>query len=834
LPSDYKVDASALLGRPFYVGNVEWPTSVDRRNVLELPINDLPRDVFRSNKTLYNAIKMASLGRASMELTISLSGTIGHSGCILFGVVPPVPSYPRDDATQLINTLMSGPHGFLFANESTNITIPVPFYCNTDFGSLDVELDSIASAVDIHYRNCSYATLVAIVINPLLASEGSTNSLPINIEAKFNELEMYVPAPRYLDWEPPLNLVNSFKISLKDDDTEFKPEAGIIAAAAPVMEMAATTALGALATKTATSVVSVIGDFYDGARKKVRKWLGLHNPNVPVVENRVLVSEMNFKHQVDVPQRFEKLDPYAKVDRIVKGPIYNTTIDEMDVTNILSKRQYVGTFKVLAGDGAGKILWARPISPQQGPLPGLRGFANNITLLHSMARAWRGDIEITIQSSMNNKQHCKLRMFRYMQPAVQALTFVPTYASLANAPSTLLEFSQGGIEHTVKLDYLARNDLVQSTEDINMEGLMHGIYYVYLATPLVSADGSPEEAEFNVYISCPNVQLFGYTTKRLIAERNNAFFDTEGRFRAESSFAPNSESGFNPQICRDDANFKNEGNDDTHNSRLVRISDMRQLVRRMYTTYPWTGYIVGPNAKSAISLPLGPFVGHGSTETRREQVTSPIRLIGGMYYGKNVGFKIRLEVRLPALYDDPPSKYFAVQAYYAPQNSYIALNNLTVNHGGTYTKAGINQESISGVTVPMADSYYTPLLDCSNVQVHDNYYLCEFVIPETHLYQYLGGPSVYRLDDEASVSFIASDLSVEDFGTLILIFNNYGTSDLVVNYTLSVGLTDESRMGIAALAPAFKLNNPTVYKGGINGLTEPDLVGTTAAYYSRV
>jgi hypothetical protein len=849
LPDNYKVDATALLGRPFFIGSFEWQSTQPVASIVNLPIKHLPRDVFNSNPTLKNTVKMASIGRPALKITVSLAGTIGHSGCLLVGVIPPTPTPPTGFAYDLINTVMSGPHGFLFANESTNITIPVPWYCNTDFGTLEVDdsLATVHTTSDILHPNGSYATLVCIVMNALLPSSGSSTTLPINLEASFDDLEMYVPAPRYLLWESP---------------SGFRAEAGVMAsvgsALAPIAINSISTAMGGVLTKTASSVVSVVGDFYDGVRKKVRRWFGLHNPNTPVINSRIMHTDLNFRHQVDVPQFFEKLDPYAAGERIVKAPLYNTDVDEMDVTNILSKRQYVGTFKVLASDTVGKLLWARPISPFQGFDSSTR-VANNISLLYMMARAWRGDIKITIQSSMNNKQHCALRLIRYMQPVDNVVSYTPTYKTIANAPSHFLEYSQGGIQHTIDMHYLARNDIIQISDDVNADALVHGIYYIYLAMPLVSSDGSPEEVSFNVFIECPNVELYGYSTKRIkltgfpafspVSSDSSILLDRDPRAALRMSkpwycdtemepllteendgppdrvFKP--ESGFNPQIKRcKEQNEGNEGGTDTHNSRLVRIGDMRQLIRRMFTTQ---GYKlpaeIGLASATKFTFPLGPLIGLGESSLSSGTLVNPIRTISCMYYAKNVGFKIRLEVFGPP--DKTYGDAFDVKLYFLPPNMNIKE---TPADGPYYARSPPN----SGTFPCYGDVYpgelYTPALDCNNSIVKPHSVVYEFVVPETHVYKFLGGPNIFKINDNSSVT-TQSIYSIEDAGSIVLAFNNHLNVTIPVNIELSFGLTDESRMGMQTIAPPFTIVEP-LYLGGLVS-NQPDINGRPTIYYTR-
>lgn len=114
VPEAYRIDTKPYTERPFFAGEVVFPTSAARYTFLNTSIKFLPGDVIRSNASLLSAMKIASYYRSDLVLNISMAGTISHAGCILVGVLPPFPSYPTTGTPhpRLINTIMSGPHAF--------------------------------------------------------------------------------------------------------------------------------------------------------------------------------------------------------------------------------------------------------------------------------------------------------------------------------------------------------------------------------------------------------------------------------------------------------------------------------------------------------------------------------------------------------------------------------------------------------------------------------------------------------------------------------------------------------------------------------------------------
>jgi len=202
IPEPFRVDVKPFVERPFYAGNTKFTTSDTRYSILPCNILHLPGDVIRSNPSLLNAMKIGSLYRANLELNITLAGTITHAGKILAAVLPPLPPGVNTlSGVQLINHALTGPHGTLNANEATSITIPVPWYCNADLATLDMD-DTTTPTLDIVPVNGNYATFALIVMNPLSPSEGSSQELTVTIEAIFKNLDVVVPTPRFVKWVP--------------------------------------------------------------------------------------------------------------------------------------------------------------------------------------------------------------------------------------------------------------------------------------------------------------------------------------------------------------------------------------------------------------------------------------------------------------------------------------------------------------------------------------------------------------------------------------------------------------------------------------------------------
>nr|UZT54510.1 MAG: capsid protein [flactilig virus 9] len=976
VPDEYRIDSKPWTNRPFYVGRLKFKTTDARYSVLATPIKWLPGDIARSNPALLNMFKIGALGRPDLVLNPSISGTIGHAGCVLAAVLPPLPTYPTD-ARYYINTALSGPHAFLNANEATSAVLPVPWFCNTDMMTLDMDgTAGYDTSIDLNTQNGNYGTLVFIVINPLTVSSGSTNEVNIIIEACFRNFDMVVPTPRYINWVAQVGQLSA----LNPTYDRYEALLAEIAATLPSEEEAKKESraqrmirrlrllalVGSLTSLTATLVShlstldcvnadivdmvpqagilatlgsaivpglignavslgkKVTGDLLDRAGSAFRQWTGLHNANEAIINERIINTDVNFANVVDTKQYFEKLDPHANSNRIVTEPIFGTTTDEMDVTHITSKDQFLGSFSVASTDDMGKRLWNKPISPFQGGL-GVTPIAllcvNNLELLHSMHRGWRGGLKLKIQSVMNNKQQVKLKVIKYYNPSVKALSQYPEYTSIVNAPSHLLEFTQGGQMLEIDLPFLCRNAIVPRGENPDMEAMMHGMYYIYLAQPLVTSDGSPSSVEFNVYMcGADDLQFYGYVTSNTYHSSFNYnpsisaavdttdfttldasdmfMFKTDDLAMAKHSAriirrltkTYNLDRGYlttsnnvlvkngvvvgirstknmpkTTKRAQDDEeptifdfgkmnkdltqimsdNFKEQSapltvmnepqkqkvdlnnqrsNPPVEITRLMPTINLRDIIRRMYKSEV-LNFEVQPSDYTVRVYPLAKYV----SELPNNWAYTPLSLISRSYYGKSVGFKIRIVVNLQTNDVDTPSpESLGVRIYYQPQG--VNINSTTK----AIYKAGVNSNAYG---TPLSSSLYGEppfTYQVTPVQRTGNTIIYEFVVPDTSYYKFLGSPEKFKDFLSATPT---TPLSTNDFGSLVLIFTNYARQHPFSVYAETfVGLTDESRLGFHCIAPPFQLSkslafytgtntnatasipdtlNPFVYKGGL-------------------
>lgn len=772
IPDQFVVDAKPFIERPFYLTTVDWPVGKVRGDLLLCNFPQMPGDVLRSNPSLLSATKIASLYRCDLELVISVAGTITHSGCVLAGVIPPLYGTldPNVSHVSLINTILTGPHVRLFANEATSAIIKVPWYCNTEMATLDLEpKGSYIPSTDITPINGNYGTLVFLVLNALAPSSGSSNNLKITVEAVFKSLDMRVPTPRYVKWNTQSSFLSTMGTALADSLT--------------------------------TKAKTISADFIDKARSYLRLKTGLHNPNSSIISQRVITSDRNFLNTVDTQTYYEALDSHLGANRIVDCPVFNTSTDEMLIEHIVSKKQYLGTIRVNQNDPTGTLLWARPISPNQFDFDSSSSaatFSNNLRLLHSLSRAWRGDLKITVEAVMNNKQQVKLRLLQLYNPSINCISSFPDYRSILNAPSHLMEFSEGGQTHEVILPYLCRNEMTPCAVDQYAEALFHGMYYIYVAQPMANSGDSPVDIFFNIYMQgTPSLQYFGYSTLAMETRFPGAVISTPA---IAKQFITQSMQVMNEPQKQDDKN----GEVEPHNyvNRLQRIDSLRDIIRRTYNVAKFAK-VLNPGY-NYFTFDIDSIYGEGP-KVVTTLWDNPMQAVASMFYGKFPSTRFQLRVLSFKNDDNTRTDTVVSSVFYAPQQQYVyAPEGLTY---GTKVSDALSSIVLGDQNVDYPLPYQNlPIVWNPTLFAH------EFSVPNTSIFKFVGGPK------KNALTYPDPDnrLATQDCGSLIFVLYNPYSSDFPVEILLNAGASDECRFGFHAVAPLVRL--PLV-SGGSDMLT---------------
>jgi hypothetical protein len=252
----------------------------------------------------------------------------------------------------------------------------------------------------------------------------------------------------------------------------------------------------------------------------IKELTGFHNPNVPVIESRMLATFRNFPNNVDQPVHLEVLDNHAQFSRVYDDYYFRTHQDEMDLKFLTSKPVYVGKFKVLSTSVIGENLFAYPMTPMvEASVSGGSGNASYYSPLRTIyeaSRHWRGNLKMHIQAVCTNFHFCKIIVLKNYAmtdaPLSNVSAVVPAYSNIHNANTDTLEFSAGGQIQTIDLKFNSNLRQLECTKDYAYNSISHGIAYGYLVQPLTYNSNVPLSVTFNVYISGgEDLEFSGYS-----------------------------------------------------------------------------------------------------------------------------------------------------------------------------------------------------------------------------------------------------------------------------------------------------------------------------------
>lgn len=545
VPKELKQTFPTLINKPFFVDNFLWSSA--KAQYTQVFAVDIPSGIL-VNDVAKTPFKVSAMYRAKLCAYLQVTGTTQHQGTILVAAIPfnSVGTTTTQLTRNSLNSLLQAPHVFLSANEATPVCIEIPFYSNTKLRHCNLTDKQWAMNFDF-----DYATLVGVVLNPLLPPTGGSNILSISAHAMFKKAEFYVPANRDIQWsaesvivEQPPSLEERLraceaKIEKCERETKkikccmlSKACFSCLCCVAPPTFCAEARVITNLADGVAKLAKSTAGDIIDVARGAFRFYTGFHNPNIPMIQHRSIVGQRNFTNSVDVPTYQEKLDPYANHDRIVNEPTFYTTKDEMLISNIISKPQYISTF-TLSTTGptatSGNVVFSRPITPLQEKISATSvdsaTMSTPLQVLGMMSTMWSGTLRLHIQSAMSNFHCCKLMIVKNYTPNDEVLMNLPPMDDVGNLLCTTIEFSGGGQVQTVDLPYCSPLEELPIMNVASANAMSHGMYYIYVVQPLIANGSVATTASFNVYISAgEDFSFYGYSLNRLIPVKLHVAF----------------------------------------------------------------------------------------------------------------------------------------------------------------------------------------------------------------------------------------------------------------------------------------------------------------------
>lgn len=802
------MDFSRILNKPFLVKTFNWTN-------VQTAFTTIDTFTFPSGALLNDLVKIpfdsSAVFRAKACVMLQVSGTAMHAGTLIASALPVgTPTSSRFN----IGNMMASPHAFLYANEASSVCVEIPFYSNSTLAYCDAKNNVVSGSP---FKN-DYATIAINVLNPLISPTGAATTVTGSIHVMFTDIEFYGP----------------------HIDVAYKTT--------PQFKSARNIATGFI-DGVFSNIATAGGDFLDFVRGTIRQYTGLHNPNTPSVEHKMLSVQRNPPNITDAKTHYEKMDPYTQYDRVVQSPIFHTLVDEMDMKYLLSKPYYLGTCSLNTSDAKGKIMWSRPITPMSENFVSPSFFVNRMSMLDKLgmlSRHWRGSLKIHIQSSMTNFHFAKLIVARNYSPQIDMLTKYPVFESLQNLMVETLEFSAGGQIHTVEMPYLAPTSQLPCERSVIENALQHGIYYIINAQPLVTNGSVGTSVDFNIYISAgDDFQYYGYATESTshpnepgspynpltasasalevqpLMEENSLASDALAFIKAETAFfnqkplvKVKAQSNIPSQLATGDnlvgPPVKSEPTHYTED--FTPIYSVRDYMRRMYKVSSET-FEPGSFDSSfgIVTFDIAREIHHKQAASGE---ISPLGQILRSFLGYSGGVKFKVVVRGcvdVSVYYIPPGRmcpngidYVASQpipaslcAQYAAVSDafYAKAAGISDNifHPTTFIELPNNTSANCAAAVPYAPDR---LLSAS-------YCIVEGLVPDYSYYKFVGDSS--KLYDEAALPYRGTTM---DMGHLVVrvtgqekLFSNDSHLRSGFSIDLYLGASDEGRAGFQVFSP---------------------------------
>lgn len=749
---DMTMDFSRIYEKPYLIDTEIWSTTSGVDTLLN-PIL-IPSSML-SNTTARIPFDMSCLYRLNGCVMVQVAGTIQHQGLILVGVIP----FDAPPTTNP-NQLLMGPHAFLSANEATSVCVELPYYSRHQLNKTNAIDNQI-----IGDNNPDFARVDFYIMSPLRTTATGTSSITITTYIKLNNAEFYIPKVT-----PGIYAAQSFTSDLYKIPTKIFD--GL-----------------------ATGAKMVTGDFIDALRTGLRDFTGFHNPNSPAINQRVIHSEVNFLNNVDQPTLYEKLDPFAQHDRIVRDYQFSSSQDEMDMRYILSKPVWLGKFGISTVTPAGKVLFNIPISP-------MVEYANTnyyspMRLAYESSRYWRGSLRLHIQAVSTNFHFVKILLVKDYISHLSNLTKTLTMETVHNMPTDTLEFSGGGQIQTIELPFCAQDEQLECSRDVYRNAIQHGIVHGYLVQPLVTSGAVPTSIEFHVYMSGgDDLQFYGYSTDS-INNLNNAAqlakiaMDMKAQ-KEDMEDIKDVVSTFMPQSGEAETIIGASGQADVMIEKIasaedqLRSDDFHPIVSvRDYVRRTQLVDVI------ATTVPIGLTYAYPVADVFRSK--TPLGAFTRLYHGLTGGLKLRVAITVGSSTHAPLVKYL-------PPGTWLPGGVVTPVTTAPLDFSVLPETDAGSITTTMRQDYsfYTTVNDNSST------YTFEFAIPnmspKRFITPYLTGfPS--------------------DLGFLLFTCNAPVGSFLSIK--IFAGLADEARLGYQVVSPGFAVPMGNGFRITLYGMGAP-------------
>jgi len=735
-----KMDFSHILEKPFYIGNVAWATTavVDQR----LGVFTFPT-AFTTLPLIRIPFLSCAKWRGRMCAFIQVLATPFHQGTVMAVALP----YEAMTSVETISGTCPSPHVLLSANQSTSACLEIPFSSPTDLAEC---FTSVNDVFGLTTSAVTFAQLKFFVLNPLLAPASGSTAVSISVHIMFKELEFYVPNTT--------------------PGATFLTEASVISAALDTAVPAAK---------------KLTADAIDSVRTMVRGVTGLGYPTMPLIEQIMRPLPITPLNPTMGVFRADRFTPFTDFVYTSSDSTFCTDVDEMLISNIISKPGYLTTFKVTTSDLVGAYCFSCPIGPFNKIVDFTSDTAPLLQKMSYFARFWRGSVIFDFHASASNAHVAKfLVVKRY---GLDKGSTVPTYNNVVGMQTETFEVSAGGQIHSVVCEFNSQTNVLPCQYGYETVPRMHGVIYVYLLQPLMATPAVATSININVFVRAgPDFRFYGYQDMLGFSANVNSSIitlsdskDDEGipEFIAEASVAPYNVTVNDVLTNKENSVVDAEVSDDILCNRMRPIISIRDFIRRPQVTQR----ILFPQNTETLSINISDLLNGVSPRT-----STSMQALRTFFLGFKGGIRIRINVIHETDKAGTVSARYVPPLYKRAATSFVENDLPVASELLNITKYGWRPTDFSpGYTGGMQYP-----VNMAAVSLND--YL-EFELPLENIFKFNLFKGYYI--NEAAMGLGDIIVTIPRYYTLSDLYNTY--LEVWVSYS------DEARFGFQAYNPKF-------------------------------
>lgn len=487
-------DLNNLVERTTLVKTFDWSVTDLSGTILQSYI--LPNDLLVNhlNKTPFSNM---TFWRGNMHIHFQVNATPFHQGLLKAVYIPLTLGVQNADIMANSRSMSINHHVDLFANTNSSVEIVIPF--RSPYHYLNIEMINTVFAAFL-------GTLNLVVFNRLDCSATATQTVTVSVFCHFSDNEFKVPRA------VPLAIQTPFRAqSLLD------PFKKII------------------------SKHLIPNNFIRDGIDAITGLIGLDKPSD---YSRQPPSKVDFTGDFNYANgnvHLNKLSVFPAETAMCDTEILGTSEDEMDMSYLLGKECYLGSFSIDVNAAPGLLIGSFPACPITIPFLNRSSDSTLLQYLSLPFAYWSGGLKVKIQAVSTSMQTCKL-MVTFNPTIHNPVTAALDLQQISTQYGMAFEMNQGSNFFEFEVPYVAPTSVLRipNSNDYGNDGYSSytsmGSINITVLNRLICPNNTPTRVEFNVYIAAAS------DFKLYTLSWYNSFvpdiLPTLKPFRAQSAVAP--------------------------------------------------------------------------------------------------------------------------------------------------------------------------------------------------------------------------------------------------------------------------------------------------------